>query len=202
MANAATNARVGETFQGLRELHVTTGAAWRRWLRANHRREPGVWLVYDKRHTKRPRIPYQDALEEALCFGWIDALVRTIDHERYAQKWTTRRPGSGWSETNRGIAQKLIEQGRMTKAGLAALGPDPANPPRARTPVAVISVPKDVTQALRRNAKARAMFDTLAPSYRSRYLRWIADAKRDETRRKRIARVMELLAQGVKASMK
>jgi uncharacterized protein YdeI (YjbR/CyaY-like superfamily) len=158
--------------------------------------------VYHKRHTKRPRIPYQDALEEALCFGWIDALVRKIDDDRYAQKWTPRRDGSGWSEINRALAQKLIEQGRMTKAGLEKLGPDPANPPRARAPVPVTSVPGDVTRALRRNARARAMFETLAPSYRSRYLRWIDDAKRDETRRRRIARVVELLSQSVKASMK
>jgi len=194
--------RSREVLKDLQTLDLTTGAAWRRWLRANHRREPGVWLVYYKRHTKRPRIPYQDALEEALCFGWIDALVRTVDADRYAQKWTPRRDGSGWSKINRALAQKLIEQGRMTKAGLEKLGPDPANPPRARAPAVVTAAPPEFTQALRRNAKARTMFETLAPSYRSRYLRWIEDAKRDETRRRRIARVIELLSQGVKASMK
>lgn len=194
--------RSHEVFHGLKTVSITSRDEWRRWLRANHRREPGVWLVYYKRHTKRPRIPYQDALEEAICFGWIDALVRNIDADRYAQKWTPRRDGSGWSKINLGIARRLIEQGRMTKAGLEKLGPDPADPPRARAPSPVTSVPKEFTQALRRNAKARAMFESLAPSYRQRYLRWIADAKRDETRRRRTARVIELLSQGVKASMK
>jgi uncharacterized protein YdeI (YjbR/CyaY-like superfamily) len=183
-------------------LHITTRQEWRRWLRANHKRETGVLLVYEKRHTGKPRIPYRDALEEAICFGWIDAQVRRIDDDRYAQKWTPRRPGSGWSEINRAIAQQLIEQGRMTKTGLEALGADPKKAPPAPRPPAALPLPKDFARALQRNARARANFEALAPGYRTRYLYWISTAKRDETKKKRIAEAMQLLAQGVKSIMK
>jgi uncharacterized protein YdeI (YjbR/CyaY-like superfamily) len=199
VANTASSAA---TAQNLKTLHVTTGVEWRRWLRANHKREREVLLVYDKAHTGKPRIPYRDALEEALCFGWIDAQVRRIDDDRYAQKWTPRRPGSRWSEINLRIAKKLIAEKRMTKAGLDALGADPKKAPPPPQPPPTLPVPKEFAAALRRNRTARANFEALAPGYRTRYLYWISTAKRDETRRKRITEAVQLLAQGVKSIMK
>lgn len=181
-------------------LSVTNREAWRRWLRQNHRREREIWLVCYNRHTGKPRIPYQDALEEALCFGWIDARVQRIDDERYAQKWTPRRPGSGWSELNRSIAQKLIKQRRMTKAGLEALTGRRAKPPPKRP--ASLLVPEDFERARRLNAHPWANFQAFAPSYRARYLGWIEGAKRDETSKKRIDEAVQLIAQGVKSLTK
>jgi uncharacterized protein YdeI (YjbR/CyaY-like superfamily) len=183
-------------------LHVTTRAEWRRWLRAHHAREREVLVVCHKAHTGKPSLPYQDALEEALCFGWIDAQVRRIDGDRYGQRWTPRRPGSRWSETNRKLAQKLIAEGRMAKAGLAAFEDGMRRPPSDRPPPKVTAAPADLEAALRRNKRAREFFTSLAPGYRSRYLVWITSAKRDETRRKRVAEAVQLLADGVKSIMK
>jgi uncharacterized protein YdeI (YjbR/CyaY-like superfamily) len=183
-------------------LHITTREDWRRWLKAHHRSEDGVWLVYYKRHTGKPRIEYEDALDEALCFGWIDAMVRRIDDERYAQKWTPRRPGTTWSQVNLTKARRLIRQRRMTKAGREALGSALEAGPTSRTPSGDLSVPRDLERALRAHATARRFFDGLAPSYRRRYLGWLNDAKTDVTRRKRIAELVDLCARGVKSAMK
>jgi uncharacterized protein YdeI (YjbR/CyaY-like superfamily) len=102
-------------------LYVTDRAAWRAWLEANHASEREVWLVYYKKHTRRPRIPYDDAVEEALCFGWIDSVVRRLDEDSYLQKFTPRKAKSNWCESNVKRARKLIAEGRMTKAGLDAI---------------------------------------------------------------------------------
>jgi uncharacterized protein YdeI (YjbR/CyaY-like superfamily) len=100
-------------------LYVTTRDEWRAWLAEHHDTEKEVWLVSYKKHTGRPQIPYDDAVEEALCFGWIDSLVKTIDDERFAQKFTPRKEKSNWSESNKGRVRKLVREGRMTEAGLA-----------------------------------------------------------------------------------
>ena len=184
-----------------KKLHVTTREAWRRWLREHHKRESEVLLVYNKAHTGRPRLPYQDALEEALCFGWIDAQVRRIDDDRYGQRWTPRRPGSRWSKINIALARRLIKEKRMTKAGLAAFE-DGLTRPASGTPPRVDAVPDDLTAALRRNKQAREFFESLAPSYRRRYLGWITGAKRDETRERRVKETVQLLARRVKSLMK
>jgi uncharacterized protein YdeI (YjbR/CyaY-like superfamily) len=100
-------------------LYVTTRDEWRAWLAEHHDTEREVWLVSYKKHTGRPQIPYDDAVEEALCFGWIDSLVKTIDDERFAQKFTPRKEKSNWSESNKRRVRKLVREGRMTEAGLA-----------------------------------------------------------------------------------
>src|SRR3954463_13527471 len=105
-------------------LHPTTRAAWRAWLAANHDRETEIWLVYNKRHTGEPRVEYDDAVEEALCFGWIDSIVRTIDADRHAQKFTPRKAKSKWSEFNKERFARLVREGKMTAAGLAKSPPD------------------------------------------------------------------------------
>ena len=100
-------------------LYVTTRDEWRAWLAEHHDTEREVWLVSYKKHTGRPQIPYDDAVEEALCFGWIDSLVKTIDDERFAQKFSPRKGKSNWSESNKRRVRKLVREGRMTEAGLA-----------------------------------------------------------------------------------
>lgn len=101
-------------------LYVKKRGEWRKWLEKNHQKESEIWLVYYKKHTKKPSIPYNDAVEEALCFGWIDSSEKRIDKERYAQRFTPRKPKSNWSESNKERVRKLIVQGKMTPAGLAA----------------------------------------------------------------------------------
>lgn len=183
-------------------LHVTTAKEWRAWLRRNHRREKEVWLVSYKKHTGKPVLPYDDALDEALCFGWIDTTVRRLDDERYSQKYAPRRARSTWSAANIERARRLIRQRRMTKAGLAALGDALETGPTSRTPDVDLTVPPDFAKALRRNKPAQRQWDMLTPGYRRRYLGWINDAKKDETRHKRIAEAVELIDSGVKALMK
>src|SRR2546423_2087867 len=99
-------------------LYVTNRKDWRAWLRENHARENEVWLIYYKKHTGQPRIPYDDAVEEALCYGWIDSLVQRMDDARTAQRFSPRRPKSNLSETNRERARRLIKSKKMTRFGL------------------------------------------------------------------------------------
>ena len=101
-----------------KELYVMNREDWRAWLEQNHATEKEVWLLYYKKHTGKPTIPYDDAVEEALCFGWIDSLVKRIDDEKYTQKFTPRKNRSVWSESNKKRAKRTIKLGRMTGAGL------------------------------------------------------------------------------------
>ncbi len=109
---------IGET------LYVTTGDEFRKWLLKNHRTKKEIWLVQYKKATKKPSINYVDAVEEAFCFGWIDGLEKSMDAERYALRFSPRRPKSNWTNTNKERARKMIAEGRMTPAGRAALPPD------------------------------------------------------------------------------
>jgi uncharacterized protein YdeI (YjbR/CyaY-like superfamily) len=105
----------------LKTLHVTTREAWRKWLQKHHDRETEVWLIFYKQHTGKPRVAYEDAVEEALCFGWIDSIVRRVDDECYMQKFTPRKPNSKWSDSNRARVKKLLKAGLMTEAGKSVL---------------------------------------------------------------------------------
>ena len=102
-------------------LHVSNREEWRRWLSDHHRTEREIWLVFYKKNSGKIGIGYEEAVEEALCFGWIDSLARRIDDEQYAQKFSPRKPNSGWSESNKRRIEQLRRQGKMTEAGLAAL---------------------------------------------------------------------------------
>ena len=105
-------------------LHVTNRKDWRKWLREHYKTEKEIWLVYYKKATGKPRIEYNDAVEEALCFGWIDSTEKSMDAERYATRFSPRRPRSNWTETNKERARRLIAEGKMTEAGLASLPED------------------------------------------------------------------------------
>ena len=188
----------------MKMLHVTTREAWRAWLREHHDRETEVWLVYNKRHTGRRRVEYGDAVREALCFGWIDSIVRRLDGGRYAQKFTPRKPRSRWSALNRRRFASLVEEGGMTKAGLASAPPrktraEAAEARRRRGPVVV---PAYLVRALKTNRRAWRHFDALAPSYRRLYVLWIDAAKTAETRARRIAEARRRLAQNTPLGLK
>lgn len=184
-------------------LYVTTREEWRAWLAKHHQSESEVWLVYYKKQTGRPRIPYDDAVEEALCFGWIDSIVKRIDDAKFAQKFTPRKDCTKWSALNKGRVRKLIREGRMTKAGLAKidvvlLGDEPqAKPAKGK-----FALPRFVRQALMANQKAWEYFQNLAPSYRRLYIAWIMDAKKEETRARRLREAVARLAQKRKLGLK
>ena len=146
-------------------LYVTSRDEWRAWLVDHHAAETEVWLVYYKKHTSQPRIPYDDAVEEALCFGWIDSIVKRIDGEKFAQKFTPRQDCTRWSALNRRRVRKLIQEGRMTEAGLAkidltALDEEPQAKPRKDKLV----IPGFVRLALMAKRRAWENFQSLAPS--------------------------------------
>ncbi len=109
---------IGET------LYVTTAAGFRKWLKANHSAKTEIWLVQYKKAAKKPSINYVEAVEEAICFGWIDSFEKGMDTERYATRFSPRRPKSNWTEMNKERARRLLAEGRMTQAGLASLPED------------------------------------------------------------------------------
>src|SRR5262244_2502021 len=105
----------------MKRLYVTNREKWRAWLKKHFQSETEIWLIYYKKHTGRPRISYDHAVEEALCFGWVDSIVKKIDDETFAQKFTPRRDGAKWSALNKRRMLKLIREGRMTESGLAKI---------------------------------------------------------------------------------
>ncbi|NOR16444.1 hypothetical protein GQ543_01870 [candidate division WOR-3 bacterium] len=185
-----------------KKLYVTNRDDWRAWLEKNHATKKEVWLVYYKKHTGKPRIPYDDAVEEALCYGWIDSTIKRLDNEKYAQKYTPRRAKSIWSRLNIERAKKMINQGKMTKTGLALFkeaGKKKGS--KAKVIKKNYAVPADLKRALTRNKKALENFNNFALSYKKIYVFWIIDAKKKETREKRIKRVVKWAAQNKKSGM-
>ena len=181
---------------------MTTRAAWRAWLAKNHDRASEIWLVYDKKATGRPRVAYAEAVEEALCFGWIDGIAKPIDEERYAQRFTPRREKSKWSALNRRRFARLVREGKMTPAGRARR--PLRSVPASRSPAAVVgdTVPVYVQKALSANRAARDFFESLAPSYRRLYVGWIDSAKKEETKQRRLAEAIGRLARRQKPGLK
>jgi uncharacterized protein YdeI (YjbR/CyaY-like superfamily) len=181
------------------ELVVADAAAWRRWLSAHHREEGGVLLVLAKQGTTAPTsLTYDEALEAALCFGWIDGQTRRRDERTYLQRFTPRRARSTWSKRNTGIAERLIAEGRMHAAGLAEIERARADGrwDAAYAGPASIEVPPDLLTALARRPRARAAFERLSGQNRYAVLYRVATAKRAETRARRIAAFVEQLEHG------
>ena len=169
---------------------------WRDWLIEHHASESGVWLIFHKRHTGVESIDYQDALDEALCFGWVDSLVKRLDDRRYARKFTPRRAESRWSTANRKRYAELKASGRLKPAGINRAPTDRTYdppPPRFENPA---RLPPYIQAALRRRPAALRSFEALAPSQRRRYVGWIESAKREDTKTRRLKEAIELLAAG------
>jgi len=182
-------------------LYVANRNDWRLWLEKNYETEKEVWLIYYKKQSYRPGIPYDDAVEEALCFGWIDSIMKKIDEEKFARKFTPRRNNNKWSELNIKRVRKMIDEGKMTEAGLkkvdkALLDKDPE---KKNVPVEGVSY---LEEALKNNIKALEFFTSLAPSYKKHYIKWTGSAKKEETRMKRIKEAIELLENHKKLGLK
>jgi uncharacterized protein YdeI (YjbR/CyaY-like superfamily) len=180
----------------MKTLLVRTADQWRDWLAAHHGSVSEIWLVFYKVHTGVASIDYHDALDEALCFGWVDSLVKRLDDRRYARKFTPRRADSRWSAVNRKRYAELEASGRVKPPGRdraptgRSYGP---RPPRYELPS---RLPPYIEAALRRRPAALRCFEALAPSHRRRYVGWIDSAKREETRARRLKEAIRLLAAG------
>jgi len=178
-------------------------SAWRDWLDRNHYVCREVWLVFYKRHTGKAALSYDDAVEEALCFGWIDSVRRKIDEARYMQRFSPRTTASCWSAANRERAQRMQKAGLMTAAGEKAVRlAKQSGKWETIAQTADLSVPHELTEYLHREAKAAQFFESLAPSYKRQVIAWITSAKRPVTRQRRLAEVMSLLVRGEKLGMR
>lgn len=180
-------------------LEARTPEQWRRWLAVHHASESEVWLVFYKRHAGRESIEYGDAVDEALCFGWVDSLIKRLDGARYARKFTPRKPDSFWSAANRRRYAELEKSGRLAPAGLMRAPTDRTYAPRPAWPT---TVPRYMKEALQKRPKAWKAFEILAPSERRRYVAWIHTAKQEETRMRRLREAIGLLASGRRLGLK
>jgi len=168
-------------------LYVTNRQDWRNWLAAHYRCEREIWLVTYRKQAGKPRIPYNDAVEEALCFGWIDSTVKSVDQERYAQRYTPRRPKSRFSQTNKERLRKLIEQGKVMPEVLASLGD---------VGLEEFEVPADIMAAIRANEQAWENFQTYSGSYQRIRIAYIAGARnRPEDYEKRLRHLIRMTEQ-------
>jgi uncharacterized protein YdeI (YjbR/CyaY-like superfamily) len=179
-------------------LDVRTRKQWRAWLAKHHASSAGIWLVFHKAHTGVASITYEDMVREALCFGWVDSLIRRLDEDRYAYKVTPRKPTSKWSESNRKRWAELQAAGLLAPAGLASAPTDNREAPRPVIP----TLPAYISNSLKTNARAWTFFQTLAPTYRRNFVVWIHMAKRPDTREKRIRESIRLLSAGKKLGLK
>jgi len=177
-------------------LYLTNRAEWRSWLEENGETEPVIWLIFYKKHTGKPSLPYDDSVEEALCFGWIDSLVKRIDDEKYARKFTPRNPNSTWSKLNVWRIKKMVDAGKMTEKGESLFNYAIEHnllPVEEQKRKPEIFVPPLIRNELSKNKKADSFFGSLAPSYKRNFIGWVMDAKREETRKKRLEEMMTLL---------
>jgi uncharacterized protein YdeI (YjbR/CyaY-like superfamily) len=177
---------------------------WRDWLRKNHNSKPEVWVVFFKKTSPKTNLSYNDAVEEALCFGWVDGMKRSIDEHRYMHRFSPRKPDSKWSPSNIARVRRMLDAGLMTAAGEKAIAQakESGSWEQPVTSPGPLPMPPEFDQQLKRNKKARSFFESLAPSYRREYVDWVASAKREATRQRRMEEALDLLSSGKKLGMR
>jgi uncharacterized protein YdeI (YjbR/CyaY-like superfamily) len=185
--------------KALKLLKVPSRQEWRTWLREHYDSASEVWLVFWKRRTGVTSLSYTDAVEEALCFGWIDSIVRRLDDVQYARKFTPRKADSRWSSINRRRYEDLKSRGLLAASGLmrapTCRSGDAPRPSASATPFYI-------EERLKTHPRAWQFFEQLAPSYRRAYIGWIESAKKDETKERRLREALSLLAAGKKLGLK
>jgi uncharacterized protein YdeI (YjbR/CyaY-like superfamily) len=169
----------------------TTAAAWRRWLERNHDKEKEIWLAFAKKDSGKKTLTYAEALDEALCFGWIDTLVKRLDDDYYQQRFVPRKANSKWSQINLDKFAALEKAGRMTEAGRAAK-PASVKPPPRRFEVDD-KIPEFITAELALHPVAQEFWNEIPPSHRRNYIRWITEAKQETTQRRRLQQMIAKL---------
>jgi uncharacterized protein YdeI (YjbR/CyaY-like superfamily) len=190
-----------ETKDGVRTFHAKSRKEWRQWLAKNHQSEKSVWLIIYKKESVTPSVYYAEAVDEALCFGWIDSKPNKRDHESYYQYFAKRNPKSNWSKVNKEKVTYLLEQGLMEPAGLQMVEIAKQNGTwTALDSVENITLPSDLEHAFAKNKIARENWDNFPRSSRRGILEWILNAKRPETRERRIAQTVVLAAKNIKAN--
>ena len=178
----------------------TDRAQWRAWLEQNHARETIIWLVYYKKHVDKPSISYEEAVEEALCFGWIDSTVRRIDDQRHMQRFTPRKKNSNWAASNRERVARLLAAGRMAPSGMAAVeeAKRDGSWERLMEFESGDNIPNDLSAALAAEPDASKNFYNFTRAQRAHYLWWLADARRAATRQKRLEEIVRRSGANIK----
>lgn len=181
--------------EAIKTYYARSRKAWRAWLQKNHEKSSGIWLIYYKKETGKPRVAYADAVEEALCFGWIDSTQRKLDDERFIQRFTPRKPKSVWSALNKSRIKKLIAAGLMTPAGLEKIAIAKKNGAWTSIDhVENLEVPPDLQKALNRNKTALAGFNKSSRTLRKQLLLSVSSARLPETRARRIEAIITTFA--------
>ena len=186
-------------------LYCATQAEWRKWLKENHNKENEVWFVYHKKEAGKPSVDYEVSVEEALCYGWVDSIIKKIDDKKYVRKFTPRKDDSKWSESNKRRVEKLIAEKRMTNIGMAKIEAAKKNGMWENVitpPVISLEVPAALAKALSENKKAQAFWSGLKPTHQKEFLRWINSAKREETVERRIKESIAMLNKSEKLGLK
>ncbi|HUY76717.1 MAG TPA: YdeI/OmpD-associated family protein [Ktedonobacterales bacterium] len=193
---SAANNDTGRGADAWERYYARDRHEWRAWLHAHHATATGVWLISYKKTSGQPSVPYAEAVEEALCFGWIDSRANTLDDQRHMQMFTPRKRKSPWSRLNKERVARLTEQGLMMEAGHAAVATAQQNGTwTASDAIEDLRVPDDLAQALATNEAAQRHFAAFSASATKQILRWIASARRAETRANRIAQIVAGAAQ-------
>jgi len=176
------------------EYYAKDRATWRKWLQKHHQTADGIWLVYYKKDSGKTRVSYNDAVEEALCYGWIDSTLRPIDDLSYKQLFMPRKPKSGWSKLNKDRVEKLQKEGLMTAAGLEKIELAKTHGTWGKLDhIESFTIPPDLEKAFTTNKAAKKYYETLS-TWRKKYLLyWLGNAKREETRQKRIEDIIQSL---------
>jgi len=170
--------------------YAKNSAQWRAWLKKHSTTATEVWLVYFKKDTGKPTIEFSDALDEALCFGWIDTKIKSLDTARFMMRFVPRKPRSSWSPSNIARVKRLIAQRRMTAAGRAAF----AGHQKRRTPPLPTRLPQELAWRFKSSIAAWNVFQSFPPGYRRMAIGWVASAKQAQTREKRLAKLIEFSA--------
>ena len=172
---------------------------WRKWLEKNHQSNQSVWLVYYRVSTQIPSLSWSEAVDEALCFGWIDSTKKTIDKERYMQYFSKRKPKSNWSKINKDKVQILIEQGLMKEGGYKSIEIAKKNDSwTILDNVEALVIPEDLIKEFEKHKGSMEYFDSLSKSAKKILLYWVVSGKRKETRQKRILEIAENASQKLK----
>jgi uncharacterized protein YdeI (YjbR/CyaY-like superfamily) len=177
----------------------TSKEDWRKWLEINHYSKQSVWLIYYKKKSNMPSITWSEAVDQALCFGWIDSTARPIDDEKYMQYFCQRKPASVWSKINKEKISRLIEQGLMTQSGFKSIEIAKENGSwTILDEVEELILPADLENAFKAKPGSKAFYLSLSKSVRKAILQWVVLAKRTETRQQRINDIVDLAAQKLK----
>ncbi|MEW6086158.1 MAG: YdeI/OmpD-associated family protein [Chloroflexota bacterium] len=181
--------------------HPKSRAAWRTWLEKNHSRAEGVWMISYKKATGKPFVGYEESVEEALCFGWVDSKGNKLDDERSMLWFAPRKKGSGWAKTNKQRVERLIQAGLMTPVGLAKVEAAKKDGSwNALDAVEALEIPLDLAKALSKNKTAKKYYDQFPRSVKRGILEWISSAKKPETRAARIEDTVAKAAKNIRAN--